>query len=330
MPIKHLETYLQERKHLQTLPLNVLTDSRLGIDAAYYLQSLYDNPPSREPLLAATGGLPLSLTTRIESDLRTLEKLRIKPVFVFPGLTPNKRWRHMQRDIEQQEACRERNLAWSKYESGQEEAATKLFEGRSGLTHWDLWRSVLRIFRNRNVEFLVAPYVAWAQLIYLQRHQKAYVHAIYGPTDTLLYPGVDKLITSLNLTATEPTFTFTSKKAILNDLGVSEDHFLDIGILVGFDYAQPFPPTVHEQALKATVDMVKFYKSGHAAVSVYADHPVVKSIQYPDTCRGHCSTPSSRTPFPQPATRRQSPLSSPYCRRHSHRPARNFHAPSPR
>ncbi|KAH9026363.1 PIN domain-like protein [Lactarius pseudohatsudake] len=252
MPIKHLETYLQERKHLQTLPLNVLTDSRLGIDAAYYLQSLYDSPPSREPLLAATGGLPLSLTTRIESDLRTLEKLRIKPVFVFPGLTPNKRWRHMQRDIEQQEACRERNLAW-----------------------------ILRIFRNRNVEFLVAPYVAWAQLIYLQRHQKAYVHAIYGPTDTLLYPGVDKLITSVNLTATEPTFTFTSKKAILNDLGVSEDHFLDIGILVGFDYAQPFPPTVHEQALKATVDMVKFYKSGHAAVSVYADHPVVKSIQYP-------------------------------------------------
>src|SRR5882762_1675150 len=120
------------------------------------------------------------------------------------------------------------------------------------------------------------------KLIYLQRHQKAYVHAIYGPTDTLLYPGVDKLIISVNLTGTEPTFTFTSKKAILNDLGVSEDHFLDIGILVGFDYAQPFPPTVHEQALKATVDMVKYYKSGHAAVSAFADHPAVKSMQYPD------------------------------------------------
>jgi hypothetical protein len=162
-----LPAYLQERKHLQTLPLDVLSDSRLGIDAAYYLQSLYDSPLSREPLLAATGGLPLGLTTRIESDLRTLEKLRIKPVFVFPGLTPNKRTRHVQRDAEQQDACRDRNLAWSKYESGQEEAATKLFEGRSGLTHWDLWRPVLRIFRNRNVEFLVAPYVAWAQVRYL-------------------------------------------------------------------------------------------------------------------------------------------------------------------
>jgi hypothetical protein len=95
---------------------------------------------------------------------------------------------------------------------------------------------------------------------------------------------VDKLIISVNLTGTDPTFTFTSKKAILGDLGVTEDQFLDIGILVGFDYVQPFPPTaVHEQALKATVDMVKFYKSGHSAVSVYVDHPTVKSMQYPDT-----------------------------------------------
>lgn len=97
-------------------------------------------------------------------DLRALEKLRIKPVFVFPGLVPNKRWRHQQHNIEQNEACRDRNLAWSKYEAGQEDAATKLFEGRSGLVHWDLWRAVLRIFRNRNVEFMVAPYVAWAQV----------------------------------------------------------------------------------------------------------------------------------------------------------------------
>jgi hypothetical protein len=94
---------------------------------------------------------------------------------------------------------------------------------------------------------------------------------------------VDKLIISVNLTGTDPTFTFTSKKAILGDLGVTEDQFLDIGILVGFGYVQPFPPTVHEQALKATVDMVKFYKSGHSAVSVYVDHPAVKSMQYPDT-----------------------------------------------
>ncbi|KAG9309923.1 XPG I-region protein [Chiua virens] len=282
MPIKHLENYLAERKHLQTFPLSVLSDSRLGIDASYYLQQLTDNPPSREPLLAATGGLPLALTQRIEADLRTLEKLHIKPVFVFPGLLPSKRWKQYQHHTECNEACRDRRDAWAKYEAGQEEAAIKLFEGRSGLAQWDLWRMVLRIFRHRNVEFLVAPYVAWAQLIYLLRHSKSYIHAIYGPTDTLLYPGVDKLITSLDLTSSTPSFTFASKRSILNDLGVNEDQFLDIGILVGFDHSPTFPPNMHDQALKATVDMVKYYKSGHAAVSAFSEHHGVKSTQYPD------------------------------------------------
>jgi hypothetical protein len=282
MPIKHLENYLAERKHLQTFPLSVLSDSRLGIDASYYLQQLTDNPPSREPLLAATGGLPLALNQRIEADLRALEKLRIKPVFVFPGLLPAKRWKPLHPHVEYNEVCRDRRDAWGKYEAGQEEGAIKLFEGRSGIAQWDLWRMVLRIFRHRNVEFLVAPYLAWAQLIYLLRHPKSYIHAIYGPTDTLLYPGVDKLITSLDLTSSSPSFTFTSKRSILNDLLVNEDQFLDIGILVGFEHSPPFPPTMHEQALKATVDMVKFYKSGQVAVSAFPEHPGVKSTQYPD------------------------------------------------
>ncbi|KAJ7080750.1 XPG I-region protein [Mycena belliarum] len=279
MPIKHLENFLLERKHLQTFQLSVLSDSRLGIDASYYLQQLTDNPPSREPLLAATGGLPLALTQRIEADLRTLEKLRIKPVFVFPGLTPNRRWK-ANAPTEHNDACRDRRDAWAKYEAGQEDAATKLFEGRSSFAQWDLWRMVLRIFRHRNVEFIVAPYVAWAQLIYLQRHPKQYIHAIYGSTDTLLYPGVDKLITGLDLAAASPTFTFVSKRAVLGELAVSEDQFLDIAILVGFAQSPPFPPTTHEQALKATVDMVKYYKSGFAAVSAFAEHPAVKSIGY--------------------------------------------------
>jgi hypothetical protein len=116
----------------------------------------------------------------------------------------------------------------------------------------------------------------------LQRHPKAYIHALYGPTDALLYPGLDKLITSLELASANPTFSFASKRSILSDLSVTEDQFLDIGILVGFDHAPPFPPTIHEQALKATVDMVKYYKSGHAAVSAFADHPGVKANQYMD------------------------------------------------
>lgn len=34
--------------------------------------------------------------------------------------------------------------------------------------------------------------------------------------------------------------------------------------------------------MKATVDMVKYYKSGHAAVLALSEHPAVKTIQYTD------------------------------------------------
>lgn len=93
---------------------------------------------------------------------------------------------------------------------------------------------------------------------------------------------MDKVITHLDLAASTPTFQYVSKRNVLQELGVNEDHFLDICILVGFDHCPPFPPTIHEQALKATVDMVKYYKTGHAAVSASSEHPAVKSMGYLD------------------------------------------------
>lgn len=119
-------------------------------------------------------------------------------------------------------------------------------------------------------------------MIYLQRHNKAYIHAMYAPTDALLYPGVDKIIVSLDCQSSTPTFTCTSKRAILSDFSLSEDQFLDVGILIGSENILPFPPTAHQEALKATVDMVKYFKTGHAAVSATMDHPAVKTMQYAD------------------------------------------------
>lgn len=102
------------------------------------------------------------MTSRIESDLRTLEKLHIKPVFVFSGLNVNKRQKTV--NTIHVDACRDRKAAWDQYEGGMTSEATKLFQGRNPIIQWDLWRAVLRIFRHRNVEYMVAPYVAWAQV----------------------------------------------------------------------------------------------------------------------------------------------------------------------
>lgn len=154
--------YLEEARLVKTLPLSLLSESRLGIDASHYLRLLLESPETREPQLAATGGLPLALTARIESDLRALEKLHIKPVFVFPGLLPANKSRPNPQA--HNDACRDRKEAWNQYEMGRTEEANTLFATRSNVSQWDLWRSVLRIFKQRNVDFVVAPYLAWAQV----------------------------------------------------------------------------------------------------------------------------------------------------------------------
>lgn len=91
---------------------------------------------------------------------------------------------------------------------------------------------------------------------------------------------MDKLITSIDLSSSSPTFTFTSKRAFLPELQLTDDQFLDTGILVGCEHSPSFPPSSQEFTLKATVDMVKYYKTGNAAVSAFAEHPGVKMLGY--------------------------------------------------
>lgn len=118
------------------------------------------------------------------------------------------------------------------------------------------------------------------KLTYLQRHPKTYIHAMFAPTDALLYFGQTKLITSLDLHSSNPTFTYVIKQDLIRDMGLNEGQFLDMGILAGFDHSQTFPPTIHEQSLKPTIDMIKYYKTGFSAVTALAEHPGVKQTQY--------------------------------------------------
>lgn len=116
------------------------------------------------------------------------------------------------------------------------------------------------------------------------------MHAIYGPTETLLYPGVDKLITSVDFASPQPTFTFISKRAILQDLQLSEEQFLEAGLMVGCDHSpNAFPPIAHDPTIRSTVDMVKYYKTGLAAVTAFAEQPPIKMIGYTEQfARARC------------------------------------------
>lgn len=113
--------------------------------------------------MATTGGQPLALTSLIEADLRSLEKLRIKPVFVCPGLPLAKRPPGKNGVDTPRENGIKRD-AWENYEEGKVDETVKLLEGTVWTEQRDLFRLVLRIFRHRSVEFIVAPYLTSAQV----------------------------------------------------------------------------------------------------------------------------------------------------------------------
>ncbi|KAJ9474097.1 Post-transcriptional regulator MKT1 [Pseudozyma hubeiensis] len=291
--IRGLQAYLHDRGLTQTAPLSALKDTRLGIDLSYYLKQLLSSPSTSEPLVAALGGPPIALISHIENDLRALEKARIKPVFILNGIQPNKRIRPFSYEDPR---VKQRHRAWEAYENGQVDVTHSLLSASSSLHHPDLYRAILRAFRHRNVEFLVAPYLATAQLVSLERHSKSYVHAIYGPTEVLLFDRVERLITSLNLS--ESTFHFVNKHSILNELRCNEEQFLDIGLLAGSDLCATFP-ALQDSSLGATPphagappnlrqinDLVKQYKGGYPLVAAFEAHPIVSKINYVDQfCR---------------------------------------------
>lgn len=258
--IRGLEPYLRERKLIGNTSLESLRGTRLGIDATHYITTLLSDPTSREPLVASTGGLPLALPHRIENDLRVFESYKIIPVFILAGLPLASRPPLKGVDLQDRET-HVKQEAWSYYENGEvEKAVMTLASVRGGAwtDHRDVLRLVLRQLRHRYVEYIVAPYLEYAQLAYLLRHPKGYIHAIYSSSECLLFP-VDKVITSIDFSG---SFNFVDKSRLLLDLGMTDDQFLDTAVLAGCSLSRTFPPLANDFTIRSAIDLIKQYKSG--------------------------------------------------------------------
>ncbi|KAL1407037.1 COP9 signalosome complex subunit 5 [Vanrija albida] len=282
MPVRNLDVYLRERKLVQTAPLSALAGTRLGIDVNYYVRTLLQDPDQREPLIASTGGLPLSLANRIESDLRQLDKAGIKPVFVFSGLPLASRPLPKGPNSQMERENHVKNEAWNYYEDGQvDRAVVALTQVRGGL--WidpnEVVRIFLRAFKHRFVEYVIAPYLASAQLAYLLRHPKGYIHAIWSDSETLLW-SVDKVITSIEWSG---NFTFLDKARVRQDLGMTPEQFLDVSLLAGCSLLRTFPPYADSFQIRAIIDIVRHLKTGIAACQQFRDSPQMKALGYTES-----------------------------------------------
>jgi hypothetical protein len=150
---------------LQTGPK--LKDCFIGIEAAEYLNNLHKfqipgiQRPIKEALLPAMGGMPFGLKSVIKTTLDIWRAAKIRPVFVFSGMdlvTNEKSF------SASEAAVRANTQAWSLYDNGRADEAVEAFSNSASVTAEDLFRYLQAILREEGIQFVVAPYGAWAQV----------------------------------------------------------------------------------------------------------------------------------------------------------------------
>ncbi|KAI9816836.1 MAG: hypothetical protein M1827_001481 [Pycnora praestabilis] len=268
----------------QTLPFSVLKDAAIGIEAAHYLDRLLKNPPSKEPLLSALGGFPFALKTVIETELEALRAAGITPTFVFSGLEIAKKDKSA---TSLSGASRANTQAWELYDQHEAVQAVETFGNSGSVKAESLFRFLQKILREHNIDFMVAPYSAWAELAYLVNNPSQYVDAIVGSSELFLFE-VDKVITKLDFETLQ--FSYLSRSLCLEDLGkISSDMFVDACLLSGSTFLPTFPPledpALYRKPFSVRDAVALMMNSGRSVTSVcthYQDDARVQQLDYLD------------------------------------------------
>ncbi|KAG0054478.1 hypothetical protein BGZ83_011165 [Gryganskiella cystojenkinii] len=285
MPVRHLDFYTTQKKLISTQPLSLLKDIRLGIDGNVWLRKVIPGTAS-ELYLPGVGGTPSGIRNAIEKELEGFKAASIHPLFVFSGLSLIRKEKPY---VNEDSKLAKRNAAWDAVNAGKLDLALSNWTSSYVVHQPDLIHLVIRILKENNIDYMRAPYGAGPQLSYLERNPKQIIHAILAGSETLMFD-VDRVITSIDFT--KQTFSVISKKDVLQDLYLSDDQFLDLCILAGFDQFSTFPPLATDATFtfKNIHDLLRQYRTGFNAVKAHADSPLVVKSNYVDSfCRTRCA-----------------------------------------
>ncbi|KAL7271158.1 hypothetical protein RUND412_006108 [Rhizina undulata] len=258
MPVRNFDAWTAAHGKSQSLQLAALKDSTIGIEASHYLNKLLSSSPTKEPLVLALGGFPFSLRSAVENDLQELKRLGIKPIFMFNGC----KLVHTEEPFSlKDDGPAGRGRAWELYEKGLAVEAVEAF-GNAGHTRpAEVYNVFKKILRENKIDFQVAPYAAWPQLVYLEK--KNFVDAIYGNSE-LFFFDVEKVIVDLNIG--RGIFTWINKHKLLAELNLSNDQFIDVLMLSGSEILRSFPPleagiNPSPQGFVNSVDLIRRLRS---------------------------------------------------------------------
>ncbi|KAG0086386.1 hypothetical protein BGZ93_000149 [Podila epicladia] len=285
MPVRALDYYTTQKSLITHQPLATLKDFRLGIDANVWLKRIISSAAS-EQYIAGIGGAPSCMRKAIEKELEGFKANSIHPLFVFSGLSLIRKDKpHVNDDNK----MAKRTAAWEAMNSSKIELALSCWTSSFPVHQPDLIHLVIRILKEHGIDYMRAPYGAGPQLVYLERNPKQIIHTIYGGSELLMFD-VDRVVTSIDFV--KQTFGSISKKAVLQDLHMTDDQFLDMCILSGFELCPTFPPLAEDInfTFKNIHDLLRQHRTGFNAVKAHADSPLMVKSQYVDIfCRTRCA-----------------------------------------
>jgi hypothetical protein len=236
MTIRGLEEWLAEKGLIKTEPLSSLSNLHVGVDGHNVLRTLRCNEVNQ----VATGGVPITLKRSILAEAEHYKTHHITSTWVFNGIKTQTV--DMLRTIDPR--AQKRDAGWDAYQAGRAEEASSSFQASLPTD-----KSLASFFAPQAMSYLeegghaafAAPMMSWPQLAHWMDPDLApqmgpvarpLIHAIYGPTELLLY-GARFLILSMDWAA--GTFSYVEYTQVLKASGLSGERFFEACVLAGFD-----------------------------------------------------------------------------------------------
>ncbi|KAI9366713.1 PIN domain-like protein [Zopfochytrium polystomum] len=228
----------------RTVHLRDLAGTRIGIDAYVWLhKGAFGCALELHLNRAAADGYVTYCMKRID----LLKKHNIVPVVVFDGgCLPMKRGTELERR-RKRDAYKAR--AVEELDKGNRTKALELFQSCLDVTPW-MAHNLIKVLRERNIEFVVAPYEADAQLAYLDKI--GYVNAVLTEDSDLVVFGCRRVILKLDAQGGAVEVNADELGKIPDFKGWTFEKFRQACILSGCDYV----PSLKGIGLKKAIEAI--------------------------------------------------------------------------
>jgi flap endonuclease-1 len=238
---------LRDLVHPTSLSLPELKGKKLSLDAYNMLYQFLASirQPDGEPFTDPSGHVTSHLVGLLYRTASLLEN-GVLPVYVFDGKPSDlKAGTLRQRALAKERAAR----AWEEaLAEGDLEKARRKAAGTSRLTP-EMVSDARRLLDALGVPHLLAPSEGEAQAVHMAREGKVW-SAASEDYDTLLF-GTPRLIRGLGASrGSQTTLELLETPRVLEELGISQDELILLGMLVGTDFNEGVRGIGPKKALK--------------------------------------------------------------------------------